>query len=113
MKNDNLSQVKNHAVILGSLFIFIGILINKFTISVLFTTDGQITSGFIRIFIAMIQLFFIGTGLYYIIRRPHVSLTIPDRITSPLGMIGIGFSVLLSPPVFGMLFAMSDLLPGE
>ena len=61
----------------------------------------------------MIQLFFIGTGLYYIIRRPHVSLTIPDRITSPLGMIGIGFSVLLSPPVFGMLFAMSDLLPGE
>ena len=113
MKNDNVREVKNHVVLFGSLCIIIGILINKFTIAALFTTDGEITSRFILFFIILVQIVFIGTGLYLVIKKPHFSLTIPDRITSPLGIIGIGFSVLLSPPLFRLLFAMSDLLPGE
>jgi hypothetical protein len=63
--------------------------------------------------IFLIQAILIIVGLILIFRKTKFRIKISKDASSIIGFIGIFFTILLLPPIFGRIFAVAPLLKGE
>jgi hypothetical protein len=116
MKEDSENNQKQNGKfrrLLAIAFIVLGVLLNKFVLEKIVTADGQITSFSKNALIALAQFILILCGILLLLKKPLLRLYIVRTPTLIVGIIGLFFTLLISPPVFGRIFAMAPLLTNE
>ena len=113
MKTPSIKRKEKVAVVLGCVFILIGLIFNKYTLERTVIADGEISSTGRILLVAAVQLLFIGVGIFLILKRPHIDIRIRKDFTVVIGLAGIITGVLLTPPLFSRIFAVSALLGCE
>lgn len=98
---------------MGAILIFLGIVFNKYVLENTIVRDAQINSQTSILLILAAQIVLVALGLFLLIRKPNIRITITKDSAFVIGSIGIVISILLMPPIFSVTLAMSDLLTNE
>lgn len=112
MAEEKVKKNKSKFIIAVAL-IALGVIFNKFTLQFLLVKDGVISSIGKNLVILLLQATLISTGVLLLKGKPFVRFKTTRDPASFMGILGIIFTLALLPPVFGRIFAMAPLYPGE